>query len=259
MPGRVSAVKVAVGQRVAKGEELLVVEAMKMENALRAPRTASCAPSTRAWARWWLPGGRSWRSASPGAGVSAACRRASRSSRSAPATGCRTRAPRSASTTGSPSAIGSSPRAFRSSRWGPSSRRSGCRRWRAPTRCCGACASRAGVRLPVLVPNRQGFERARGGRRARDRRLHRGERELQPPQHERVDRRDLRALRRRSCRRRASEGLRVRGYVSTAFGCPYEGPVGPGARGRSSRAAWSRRAVTRCRSGIPSVSRCRRR
>lgn len=38
MPGRVSAVKVAVGQRVAKGDELLVVEAMKMENALRAPR-----------------------------------------------------------------------------------------------------------------------------------------------------------------------------------------------------------------------------
>jgi 3-methylcrotonyl-CoA carboxylase alpha subunit len=38
MPGRVSAVKVSVGQRVAKGEELLVVEAMKMENALRAPR-----------------------------------------------------------------------------------------------------------------------------------------------------------------------------------------------------------------------------
>ena len=37
-PGRVSAVKVAVGQRVAKGEELLVVEAMKMENALRAPK-----------------------------------------------------------------------------------------------------------------------------------------------------------------------------------------------------------------------------
>ncbi len=37
MPGRVCAVKVAVGQRVAKGEELLVVEAMKMENALRAP------------------------------------------------------------------------------------------------------------------------------------------------------------------------------------------------------------------------------
>lgn len=38
MPGRVAAVKVAPGQRVAKGDELLVVEAMKMENALRAPR-----------------------------------------------------------------------------------------------------------------------------------------------------------------------------------------------------------------------------
>ena len=38
MPGRVAAVRVAPGQRVAKGDELLVVEAMKMENALRAPR-----------------------------------------------------------------------------------------------------------------------------------------------------------------------------------------------------------------------------
>jgi biotin carboxyl carrier protein len=38
MPGRVSAVKAAPGQRVTRGEELLVVEAMKMENALRAPR-----------------------------------------------------------------------------------------------------------------------------------------------------------------------------------------------------------------------------
>ena len=38
MPGRVIAVKVAPGQRVARGEELLVVESMKMENAVRAPR-----------------------------------------------------------------------------------------------------------------------------------------------------------------------------------------------------------------------------
>jgi 3-methylcrotonyl-CoA carboxylase alpha subunit len=38
MPGKVLAVRVEAGQRVAKGEELLVVEAMKMENALRAPR-----------------------------------------------------------------------------------------------------------------------------------------------------------------------------------------------------------------------------
>jgi acetyl/propionyl-CoA carboxylase alpha subunit len=38
MPGKVLAVKAAPGQLVAKGDELIVVEAMKMENALRAPR-----------------------------------------------------------------------------------------------------------------------------------------------------------------------------------------------------------------------------
>jgi 3-methylcrotonyl-CoA carboxylase alpha subunit len=38
MPGKVIAVRVAPGDRVAKGAEVLVVEAMKMENALRAPR-----------------------------------------------------------------------------------------------------------------------------------------------------------------------------------------------------------------------------
>ena len=38
MPGRVSEVKTAPGERVTKGQELVVVEAMKMENALRAPR-----------------------------------------------------------------------------------------------------------------------------------------------------------------------------------------------------------------------------
>lgn len=38
MPGKVTAVKVEAGQPVVKGQELLVIEAMKMENALRAPR-----------------------------------------------------------------------------------------------------------------------------------------------------------------------------------------------------------------------------
>ena len=38
MPGKVIAVKAQPGQSVARGEELLVVESMKMENALRAPR-----------------------------------------------------------------------------------------------------------------------------------------------------------------------------------------------------------------------------
>ncbi|HET7294480.1 MAG TPA: biotin/lipoyl-containing protein [Vicinamibacteria bacterium] len=38
MPGKVTAVKARAGQAVAKGEEILVVEAMKMENAIRAPK-----------------------------------------------------------------------------------------------------------------------------------------------------------------------------------------------------------------------------
>jgi 3-methylcrotonyl-CoA carboxylase alpha subunit len=38
MPGKVIAVKAAPGQAVKKGDEVIVVEAMKMENALRAPR-----------------------------------------------------------------------------------------------------------------------------------------------------------------------------------------------------------------------------
>lgn len=38
MPGKVIAVKAAAGQAVKKGDEVVVVEAMKMENALRAPQ-----------------------------------------------------------------------------------------------------------------------------------------------------------------------------------------------------------------------------
>jgi acetyl/propionyl-CoA carboxylase alpha subunit len=38
MPGKVIAVKAAAGQAVRKGDEIVVVEAMKMENALRAPQ-----------------------------------------------------------------------------------------------------------------------------------------------------------------------------------------------------------------------------
>ncbi len=38
MPGKVIKVGVTPGQAVRKGEEVLVIEAMKMENALRAPR-----------------------------------------------------------------------------------------------------------------------------------------------------------------------------------------------------------------------------
>ena len=41
MPGRVVSVSVAVGDPVTAGQELLVVEAMKMQNELRAPRAGT--------------------------------------------------------------------------------------------------------------------------------------------------------------------------------------------------------------------------
>jgi biotin carboxyl carrier protein len=41
IPGRVAAVSVAAGDAVVAGQQLLVVEAMKMQNELRAPRDAS--------------------------------------------------------------------------------------------------------------------------------------------------------------------------------------------------------------------------
>jgi 3-methylcrotonyl-CoA carboxylase alpha subunit len=37
MPGKVTAVEVSAGQKVAKGQRLLTLEAMKMEHALSAP------------------------------------------------------------------------------------------------------------------------------------------------------------------------------------------------------------------------------
>lgn len=41
MPGTVTAVKAREGQAVQKGQEILVVEAMKMENAIRAPKAGT--------------------------------------------------------------------------------------------------------------------------------------------------------------------------------------------------------------------------
>ena len=41
MPGRIVLVKVQVGTAVAEGQELLVMEAMKMELSLKAPRAGT--------------------------------------------------------------------------------------------------------------------------------------------------------------------------------------------------------------------------
>lgn len=43
IPGRIAAISVIVGQPVAQGDSLLVIEAMKMQNELRAPRSGMTA------------------------------------------------------------------------------------------------------------------------------------------------------------------------------------------------------------------------
>jgi isopropylmalate/homocitrate/citramalate synthase len=82
------------------------------------------------------------------------------------------------------------------------------------------------VRLPVLVPNRTGYERA----------LAAGAREIAvfTAASETFSRRNTNASIGETFARFADllpdarrEGLRVRGYVSTGFGCPYEGAVPP--------------------------------
>ena len=85
----------------------------------------------------------------------------------------------------------------------------------------------SGVRLPVLVPNRQGFLAARAA----------GAREIAvfTAASETFNRKNTNASIEESFARFAkfvpeakAEGLWVRGYVSTCFGCPYEGRVDPG-------------------------------
>lgn len=84
----------------------------------------------------------------------------------------------------------------------------------------------SGVRYPALVPNERGLERA----------IAAGVREIAvfTAASETFNRRNIRAGIDESIERfqpvvaRArEEGIRVRGYVSTAFGCPYEGEISP--------------------------------
>ena len=92
-------------------------------------------------------------------------------------------------------------------------------------------AKRPGVRYPVLVPNEKGLDRA----------LAAGVREIAvfTAASETFNRRNINASIDESFARFApvlaraqSAGMRVRGYVSCAFGCPYEGPVAPEAVAR---------------------------
>ena len=94
-------------------------------------------------------------------------------------------------------------------------------------------AKRAGVRYPVLVPNEKGLDRARAA----------GVSEIAvfTAASETFNRKNINASIEESFARFApvltrarAAGMRVRGYVSCAFGCPYEGPVAPEAVARVS-------------------------
>lgn len=85
----------------------------------------------------------------------------------------------------------------------------------------------AGVRLPVLVPNMHGFDAAVAA----------GAREVAvfAAASETFSRRNINASVAESlerfrpvCAAAAERGMTVRGYVSCALGCPYEGPIDPG-------------------------------
>ncbi len=117
--------------------------------------------------------------------------------------------------------------AFRSSRSRPSSARSGCRRWRtraessrhrAAARTCAtrrSCPTSPGsnardaagvTEIAIFAAASETFSRQ---------------------EHQSVDRRLARRLPRRLRASAAALGMRVRAYVSTAFGCPFEGHVPP--------------------------------
>jgi len=95
-------------------------------------------------------------------------------------------------------------------------------------------AKRPGVRYPVLVPNERGLDRAEAA----------GAREIAvfTAASETFNRRNINASIDESfarfvpvIRRARESGMRVRGYVSCGFGCPYEGAVPPAAVARVAR------------------------
>jgi hydroxymethylglutaryl-CoA lyase len=85
---------------------------------------------------------------------------------------------------------------------------------------------RAGTRYSALVPNLAGLERAQ--------RAHVTEIAIFAASTETFSRKNINqsidesfGTYREVCEAARAAGLRVRGYLSTAFGCPYEGPVAP--------------------------------
>ena len=186
---------------------------------------------------------------------------ASPSSRSARATACRTSRPRSRPPTRSRfvdrlSAAG----ACRSSRcrpscspkWVPQMARRG-RGVRAASRGGRARAT------PRSCPNLAGLDRALAAGVTGNRDLRGVDRDLQPQEHQPEHRRVARHLRASSASGAHRPRLRVRGYLSTAFGCPYEGDVAPERGRQRSPRDCSTWACSRSPSATRSASRIRAR
>src|SRR3970282_965559 len=185
MPGRVVVVKAAVGAQVEAGQELIVIEAMKMELSLKAPR----------------------------AGIGIVMRAACRREPVMVATADKIALIDRLTATGLQSIEATS---FVSPKWVP--------QLADAAEVFAGITRKPGVHYPVLVPNEQGYERARSV----------GAEEIAvfSAASEAFNRRNINAgldeslARFAPVRARAPQGgARVRGYVSTVLGCPYQGDV----------------------------------
>jgi len=87
-------------------------------------------------------------------------------------------------------------------------------------------ARRPGTRYTALVPNLAGLERAIGAE-VREIAIFAASTETFSRKNINQGIDDSLATYRQVCDRALAAGLRVRGYLSTAFGCPYEGSVDP--------------------------------
>jgi isopropylmalate/homocitrate/citramalate synthase len=85
---------------------------------------------------------------------------------------------------------------------------------------------RPGVRYPALVPNLAGLERAHAAG-VEDVAVFAAASESFSRRNINQSIDDSLAVYRSVCERASTLGIRVRGYVSTAFGCPFEGTVDP--------------------------------
>ena len=115
---------------------------------------------------------------------------------------------------------------FRNDRGGLAScRPNGCRRWPTAPRSWPASRASPASLYSVLTPNMKGFEAALAARADEDRDLRRRQRSVLAEEHQLLDRGEHRALRAGARTPRSSMACDLRGSVSCALGCPYQGEV----------------------------------